>query len=121
MYADYMVDIRGLFLYDEKTMQYQYNMENCDPSVQHLKPLSSLPKTLQFHPSQFHTKNPSVPPSLSSTPKPLCSTPFSVQHHKPLGSTPSVPHQNPSVPLTLQFHTKEQSVQHTPQFHTKNA
>ena len=62
------------------------------------KSLSSTPKnpqfhtkTHQFHPPQFHTKDPSVP------------------HHKPLSSKPP------------QFYTKNPSVPHrkTPQFNTR--
>ena len=63
-------------------------------SVPHQKPLSSTPKT-----PQFHTKNPSV-------------------QHKPLSSTPKTPQFNtpPSVP-----HQKPLSSTHPPQFHTKNS
>ena len=75
------------------------------------KSLSSTPKnpqfhtkTHQFHPPQFHTKDPSVPHH-----KPLSSKPPAVLHQKFLSSTPK----NPSVPPPALRSTPK-----TPQFHT---
>ena len=68
-----------------------------NPSVPHQKPLSSTPKTPQFHlplsstPKlpQLRINSPSVQPPLSSTPKtPQLNTKTpSVPHQKPLSST----------------------------------
>ena len=75
-------------------------------------PLSSTPP--QFHPPQFHTKNPSV----SHTPKFHTKNP-SVRHQKPLSSTfPSVSHQkppsstHPSVPHQKPLSSTHPSVPH---------
>ena len=78
-------------------VQHQKSSAQHTPSVQHQKTLNSTPKTLSStHPlsstpknPRFHTKNPQLNTSISSTPKnPQLNTPLSSTH-------PSVPHRKP--------------------------
>ena len=76
-----------------KNPSVQHTPLSSTPKTPQFHPLSSTPKTPQFHPPQFNTKNPSAPPPQ------FHSENSSVQHQKSLSSTPKIP----------QFHTKKSS------------